>query len=107
MKLQLSFISIALLLASPAAFGDAAAIYAKSCASCHGKDGAGATKMGKKAGARDYTTAEGQKWSDAEGVKAILEGVKDGDKQKMKGFTGKVTEADAKELVAYIRKFKK
>ena len=51
-------------------------IYAKSCASCHGKDGKGDTKMGKKAGARDYTTAEGQKWSDAEGVKAILEGVK-------------------------------
>ena len=107
MKLQLSFISIALLLVSPAAFGDAAALYAKSCASCHGKDGTGATKMGKKAGAKDYTTADGQKWSDAEGVKAILEGVKDGDKQKMKGYTGKVTEAEAKELVAYIRKFKK
>ena len=107
MKLQLSILSIAMLLASPVAFGDAAAIYGKSCASCHGKDGTGATKMGKKAGAADYTTAEGQKWSDAEGVKAILEGVKKDGKQKMKGFTGKVTEAEAKELVAYIRKFKK
>ena len=63
--------------------------------------------MGKKAGARDYTTAEGQKWSDAEGVKAILEGVTKDGKKKMKGFTGKVSEADAKELVAHIRKFKK
>jgi len=107
MKLQLSVISIALFLASPAAFGDAAAIYAKSCASCHGKDGTGATKMGKKAGARDYTTAEGQKWSDAEGVKAILDGVTKDGKKKMKAFTGKVSEADAKALVAYIRKFKK
>ncbi len=107
MKIQITLLSIAALLATPAAFGDAAAIYAKSCASCHGKDGAGATKMGKKAGARDYTTAEGQKWSDEEGVKAILEGVKDGDKTKMKGYTGKITEAEAKELVAYIRKFKK
>jgi len=107
MKLQLSLISIALMLATPAAFADGAALYAKNCASCHGKDGSGNTKMGKKAGAKDYTTAEGQKWSDAEGVKAILEGVKDGDKQKMKGYTGKITEADAKELVAYIRKFKK
>jgi mono/diheme cytochrome c family protein len=96
-----------LTLATGTAFGDVAAIYAKSCASCHAKDGTGNTKMGKKSGARDYTTAEGQKWSDAEGVKAILEGVKDGDKTKMKGFTGKVTEAEAKELVAYIRKFKK
>ena len=107
MKIQITLLSIAALLATPAAFGDAAAIYAKSCASCHGKDGTGATKMGKKAGARDYTTAEGQKWSDEEGVKAILEGVKDGDKTKMKGYTGKITEAEAKELVAYIRKFKK
>lgn len=107
MKLHITVLSAALLLASPAAFGDAAAIYAKSCASCHGKDGKGDTKMGKKSGARDYTTAEGQKWSDAEGVKAILEGVKADGKQKMKGFTGKVSEADAKELVAYIRKFKK
>ena len=107
MKLQLTILSAALLLASPAAFGDAAALYSKSCASCHGKDGTGATKMGKKAGAKDYTTAEGQKWSDEEGVKAILEGVKDGSKTKMKGYTGKITEAEAKELVAYIRKFKK
>ncbi len=107
MKLQLSVLSIAMLLASPLAFGDVAALYNKSCASCHGKDGAGATKMGKKKGAKDYTTAEGQKWTDAEGVKAILEGVKDGGKTKMKGYAAKVTEAEAKELVAYIRKFKK
>jgi len=107
MKTHITILSAALLLATPAAFGDAAALYAKSCASCHAKDGSGNTKMGKKAGAKDYTTAEGQKWSDEEGVKAILEGVKDGDKTKMKGFTGKVTEAEAKELVAYIRKFKK
>ena len=107
MKLQLTVLSVAMLLASPAAFGNAAAIYNKSCASCHGKDGTGNTKMGKKAGARDYTTAEGQKWSDAEGVKAILEGVTKDGKKKMKGFAGKVSEAEAKELVAYIRKFKK
>jgi cytochrome c6 len=107
MKLHITILMAAMLLASPSAFADGAALYAKSCASCHGKDGAGTTKMGKKAGAKDYTTAEGQKWSDAEGVKAILEGVKDGDKQKMKGYTGKITEAEAKELVAYIRTFKK
>lgn len=107
MKTQLTILSAALLLASPAAFGDGAALYNKSCASCHGKDGTGATKMGKKAGAKDYTTAEGQKWSDEEGVKAIMDGVKADGKTKMKAYTGKVTEAEAKELVAYIRKFKK
>ena len=68
------------------AFGDAAALYAKNCASCHGKDGSGATKMGKKAGARDYRDAKVQSsFSDAEGIKAIKEGVKDG-KEKMKAY---------------------
>lgn len=107
MKNHIALVSLALALATPAAFADGAALYAKSCASCHGKDGTGATKMGKKAGAKDYTTADGQKWSDAEGVKAILEGVKDGGKTKMKAYSGKISEAEAKELVAYIRKFKK
>ena len=37
--------------------------------------------MGKKLKVLDYTTAEGQKWTDAEGVKAILEG-----KEKMKAI---------------------
>jgi cytochrome c6 len=107
MKLHLTLIALGLGLAAPAAMADAAAIYTKSCASCHGKDGKGQTTMGKKSGARDYTTAEGQKWTDAEGIKAILEGVKDGSKTKMKGYKDKVSEAEAKELVAYIRKFKK
>lgn len=107
MKNRIALVSVVLALAAPAVYADGEALYAKSCASCHGKDGTGNTKMGKKAGAKDYTTAEGQKWSDAEGVKAILEGVKEDGKSKMKAFSGKVTEAEAKELVAYIRKFKK
>jgi mono/diheme cytochrome c family protein len=103
MKMKLTILSAALLLATPAAFGDAAALYAKNCKSCHGADGKGQTTMGKKSKAKDYTTAEGQKWTDAEGVKAILEGA-----GKMKAYKEKgITEADAKELVAYIRKFKK
>ncbi|MDP3850875.1 MAG: cytochrome c [Luteolibacter sp.] len=102
MKCPSSTTFLALLALSPLAFGDAEAIYNKSCASCHGKDGRGQTAMGKKSKVIDYTTEEGQKWSDAEGVKAILEGM-----GKMKTYKDKVTEAEAKELVAYIRKFKK
>jgi mono/diheme cytochrome c family protein len=102
-KIQTSIIAASLMIAAPVAMADAEATYASKCASCHGKDGKGQTAMGKKQKVADYTTAEGQKWSDAEGVKAILEG-----KEKMKGFKEKgVTEADAKELVKYIRAFKK
>ncbi len=104
MKLILfSTIAAAMMLGTGAASADAAALYAKNCKSCHGADGKGQTTMGKKSKAKDYTTAEGQDWTDAEGVKAILEGA-----GKMKGYAKKgITEADAKELVAYIRKFKK
>lgn len=103
-KLQAALLSAALVCAAPvASAADAAALYAKNCKSCHGADGKGDTKMGKKSKAKDYTTAEGQKWSDAEGVKAILEG-----KEKMKGYKEKgITEDDAKALVKYIRAFKK
>ena len=102
-KIQISLITASMLIAAPVASADAAANYSSKCASCHGADGKGQTAMGKKQKAKDYTTAEGQNWSDAEGVKVILEG-----KDKMKGFKDKgITEADAKDLVAYIRKFKK
>lgn len=101
--MKTTLFAAALMIAAPLAYADAAANYTKHCASCHGADGAGKTTMGKKQKVKDYTTAEGQKFSDAEGVKAILEGM-----GKMKGFKDKgLTEADAKDLVKHIRGFKK
>ena len=101
-KLQASMLSAAMLIAAPAAFGDAAEVYAKNCASCHGKDGKGETTMGKKNKVKDYTTAEGQKWTDAEALKVILEG-----KEKMKGYKDKITAEEAADQVKYVRAFKK
>ena len=101
-KLQASMLSAAMLIAAPAAFGDAAEVYAKNCASCHAKDGTGSGTMGKKLKVKDYTTAEGQKWTDAEGLKVILEG-----KEKMKGYKDKITAEEAADQVKYVRAFKK
>jgi hypothetical protein len=58
--------------------------------------------MGRMTKAKDYTTAEGQKWTDAEGVAAILEGA-----GKMKGYKKKVSRKEADDLVGYIRSFQK
>ena len=103
MKIKMSLISIAFLLAAPATFGDVAEVYAKNCASCHAKDGTGKTVMGKKSKARDYTDAKVQaSFTDAEALKIILEG-----KDKMKGYKDKVTAVEANELVKYVRAFKK
>lgn len=99
---------MSLLIATPLAFADGAELYGKKCASCHGADGKGQTTMGKKKGARDYTDATVQgSFSDADGVKAVLDGVTKDGKELMKGNAGKITEAEAKELIQHIRTFKK
>ena len=84
---------------------DAAANYAKHCASCHGKDGTGNTVQGKKSGAKDYT--KDQSFTDAQAFKAIKEGVNEGGKEKMKGYGEKLSDDEIKALVAYVRTFKK
>ena len=77
-----------------------------NCQKCHGADGKGQTKTGKKLGVKDYTDAAVQaKLTDAAMAKAISEGVKDGGKEKMKAFSD-LTPAEVTDLVAYIRKFK-
>ena len=104
----LCILSTALLLSSPIASADAAADYKKHCASCHAADGSGNTKMGKKSGARDYRDPAVQKsFSDSVALKAIKEGVKKDGKQKMKGYSSKLSDAQMKALVKYIRAFKK
>ena len=80
--------------------GDAAGIWSQQCASCHGKDGSGNTMMGKKLGVKNYTKDQG--FSDAEATNVIKNG-----KGKMKGFKGKLSDADVKALVAYVRSLKK
>ena len=88
--------------------GDAKAIYEKDCAKCHGADGKGETKMGKKLGAKDYTDAKVQAdLKDDAACKAIKEGLKDKeDKVLMKPSEG-ISDEDIKGLVAYMRTFKK
>jgi len=101
MKATVSVIIAVVLASSSAAFAaDAAALWAQHCASCHGKDGTGTTVMGKKLGLKDYTKDQG--FSDAEATNVIKNG-----KGKMKGYKDKLSDADVKALVAYVRSLKK
>jgi cytochrome c553 len=87
---------------------DVSVTWAQNCASCHGKDGSGNTMMGKKLSVKDYHDAKLQAaFSDAEAERAIKEGVKTNGKETMKPFGSKLSEADIKALVGYIRAFKK
>jgi cytochrome c553 len=86
---------------------DAKATYEKDCAKCHGSDGKGDTKMGKKLGAKDYTSAKVQsEMKDESATKAIKEGLKENGKTLMKPAEG-LSDADIKGLVAYMRGLKK
>ncbi len=87
---------------------DGKALYEKDCQKCHGADGKGDTKMGKKSGAKDYSTVKVQEeLKDDAAVKAIKEGYKDKDgKVVMKPAEG-LSDEDIKALVAHMRSFKK
>ena len=101
----------AVLLAIPAAAvfaTDAKALYEKDCAKCHGSDGKGETKMGKKLGAKDYTDPKVQEaLKDDAAFKATKEGLKDKDGTVLMKPAEGTSDEDIKALVAYMRKFKK
>jgi cytochrome c553 len=87
---------------------DGKATYEKDCAKCHGPDGKGDTKMGKKLGVKDYTDAKVQaELKDEAAFKATKEGLKDKEgKVLMKPAEG-ASDEDIKAVVAYMRTFKK
>lgn len=87
---------------------DAKATYEKECLKCHGADGKGDTKMGKKLGAKDYSDPKVQAaLKDEAGIKAIREGLKDKDGKVLMKPDPNISEAEAKALVDYMRTFKK
>lgn len=84
---------------SPAmAQGAGEKVYKAKCASCHGADGKGATPAGKATKARDFCSEEVSKETDEEWTAIVVKG-----KNKMPSYDKKVTEAEIKEAVAYIR----
>jgi cytochrome c553 len=105
-KIALS--TIVLSLATGVAFAaPAAENWDNNCASCHGADGKGQTKTGKKLKLRDYTDAKVQaELKDAEMIKAITDGVKVDGKEKMKAFKDELSADEIKDLVAHIRTLK-
>ena len=86
---------------------DVKEVYEKQCAKCHGVDGKGDTKMGKKTGAKDYTDPKVQaEMKDDHAFKIIKEGLKDGDKTLMKP-SEELGDGEIKDLVVHMRTFKR
>lgn len=78
------------------------------CTKCHGADGKGQTKVGKKLKLKDYTDAKVQaEMKDEDIIKATADGIFDAaGKEKMKAYKEELSADEIKEFVAYIRKFK-
>ena len=102
---KIIIISLALLVAGAASVraADAKENWEKNCSKCHGTDGKGKTKMGEKLAVKDYTDAKVQDGlKDDAMTKAIKDGVKDGEKTKMKGFGEALSDDEVKALVKFV-----
>jgi cytochrome c553 len=78
------------------------------CAKCHGKSGQANTPAGKYLGASNFRDAKVQaSFTDDQAFKAIKEGLVVDDRRKMKSYAGELTDQDIRDLVKYLRAFKK
>ena len=104
-----ALVAFLLLRAASAHAAEAADNWGHNCAACHGKDGAGHTKAGKKLGVKDLTDSGTQKaFSDDVAFNDIKTGKKDKDgNDQMKPFADKLSDGDIKALVAYVRTLQK
>jgi mono/diheme cytochrome c family protein len=98
--------TFALALTTTAFAADGKAVYSDNCTKCHGDDGKGATKMGTKLGAKDYSDAAVQAaLTDDQAFKSVKEGLKKDDKTLMK--PSELSDEDIKASVGYLRTLKK
>jgi mono/diheme cytochrome c family protein len=102
LRSSLPLLAIFLVISTCSMAETAAETYKTTCSMCHGPDGKGDTTLGKNLHAKDLTSDEVQKKSDEELQATIVKG-----KENMPGFEGRLTPAQIKSLVKFIRTLKK
>lgn len=106
MKSSLNRIAIFLFAASFAisafAQGSGADAYKTKCAMCHGADGLGATPAGKMMKAASFKDSAIVNAPDSALIAAVTHG-----KNKMPAYQGKLTDAEIKAVIAYVRTLEK
>ncbi|HEY1809568.1 MAG TPA: cytochrome c [Acidobacteriaceae bacterium] len=78
------------------------ATYKAKCAMCHGADGTASTPVGRSMKLRSLKAPEDVKASDDQLFKQTKEGV-----GRMQGYAGKLTDAQIRDVVSYIRTLQK
>jgi mono/diheme cytochrome c family protein len=88
--------------ASLSAQASGADTYKAKCQMCHGADGLGATPAGKSMKAIPFNDPQLVSKSDADLIAATTNG-----KNKMPAYKGKLSDADIKATIAYVRTLQK
>jgi mono/diheme cytochrome c family protein len=101
--MRIAVLSIAAIIVTPAfAQSGGADVYKAKCVMCHGADGAGTTPAGKALKAASFKDASVISASDADLHAAVTNG-----KGKMPANQGKLTDAQIKAVVGYVRSLQK
>jgi len=96
-------ILLAAFIAGPAfAQAPGADTYKTKCAMCHGADGLAATPMAKSMKVLSFKDPKMIKASDAQFIASTKNGI-----GTMKGYSGKLTDQQIKDVVAFIRTLQK
>jgi len=100
----LTFVALLAAITGTTAFaqGSGADNYKAKCAMCHGADGLASGPAGKAMQVPPFNSPAIIKASDADLIAATKNG-----KGKMTGFAGKLTDAQIKDVVVYIRTLQK
>ena len=94
---------VTLLAAGTVSFAQSGAdTYKSKCQMCHGADGTGNTPAGKSTKVHSFSEPDVVKMSDADLIAITTNG-----KNKMPAYKGKLTDAQIKDVVAYIRTLQK
>jgi cytochrome c6 len=103
MTRSLLVMAAAALLASTMSFAQAAgeATYKAKCQSCHGATGTPNPAMAKAMGVKPFSDPDVKKLSAADMIASTTNG-----KNKMPAFKGKLTDAEIKDAVTYLRTLK-
>jgi cbb3-type cytochrome c oxidase subunit III len=83
---------------------DAATLFKRACATCHGKDGRAKTFKAKFNGARNLADTT---WQESVTDERIFNSISNGRGKKMPAFGNKFSQAEIEALAAHVRGFKK